>query len=483
MKEKFKTVLLILLFALSIVLTKQLWIEVPTKVFSWLNKPAESFSSSYLLIDMIAPNKYLLNFDSEKHMLFYDESIYELWTDARGSLNKILGSKNIEIKAVTGDDLYNYNAKKSISFSFPEKLNTNILAKALDVETPNEITEAIREINSIYIYLGSEEPFFVFSNGDNHIRVEDEDIDTEKIKTQFLEIEEKERSKDNPNYYYSMRQTMGTEKDIYIPYKVEDNLARIFVENEIETLNERDKEKLAEKFFDKNIDYIREIVENNGSNIYIVDQKILKLNANGSLEYFHVIPEQVKKRNLYESMNTAADFISKNIGLAKGMIKLADVEEIEEDGSQGYKFNFRYRIKGIPVILGNKEVVDFIEVEVFNDHIKSYKQFIRQSMNNTDKILGFDEDLNLNRNMLTSFQVIDMNYDIFLEEYRGDNSSEEITTDQILSIIEDINLSYFDPCFQDTGDELIGIWAIRTKEYLYGFDVYNGKLVYYNKNR
>ena len=134
-----------------------------------------------------------------------------------------------------------------------------------------------------------------------------------------------------------------------------------------------------------------------------MDQKILKLNANGSLEYFHVIPEQVKKRNLYESMNTAADFISKNIGLAKGMIKLADVEEIEEDGSQGYKFNFRYRIKGIPVILGNKEVVDFIEVEVFNDHIKSYKQFIRQSMNNTDKILGFDEDLNLNRNMLTSF--------------------------------------------------------------------------------
>lgn len=489
MKEKFKTFILIILVCISIFLTKQLWIEVPTKVFSSLNKPAESFSSSYLLIDMIAPNKYLLNFDAEKHMLFYDESIYELWTDARSSLNQILESKDVEIEIVTGDDVYDYNAKKSISFSFPEKLNTYILAKALDVETPNKITDTIKEVNSIYIYLGSKEPFFVFSNDKEHVRVEDVNIDIEKIKEQFLEIEEKEQSKENPNYYYSMRQTMGTDKDIYIPYpyEVDDSFPRVFVENEIESLNEEDKRKLAERFFDKNIDYIREIVESNGSYIYIDDQRILKLNVNGSLEYFHGIPDQIvsKKRNLYESMNTAADFISKNIGLPKGMMHLADVEDIEEDGNLGYRFNFKYRIKGIPVILGNKEVVDFIEVEVYNDHIESYKQFIRRDMNKSENLLENDEILN-DRKMFTSFEVIDMNYDIFLDEYISQDEDmvlKEITTEEILSIIEDINLAYFDPCFQDTGDELIGIWAIRTKKYLYGFDVYNGKLVYSSNNR
>lgn len=507
MKEKAKTFLLILLVMTSILFTKELWIELPNKVFSVSHDDTENFISDYLLIDMIAPNKYLINFDEYNHTLFYDETKHSLWTDARPSLKSLMEAKDISLDRIDDEEFSGLTKERSLLFEFPEKLNTYILAKALEVNQPNQVIEALEEVDSIYIYLGSEEPFFVFSNESNHIRIKDrnlqiikaieeedafkwdiitrlenrlenKDIKQDRFKTDLLKnsvshIEENKKY----NYYYSMKDTVSSAKDIYIPYEMNNILPKVFVENQVRNLSEESKIRLAEEFFRENIDYIREVVEDNGSNIYIHDQKVLKLNVNGSLEYFQALDERVKRRNLYESMNTAAKFLSEISGIPKGLY-LADIENIEDkDGSQGYLLTFKYRVRGIPVILGNVDVEDFIKMEIYNDHVKSYKQFMRKDMEKEDTE-SIEKD---QPSMMSSFHVIDKNYKIFAEDYMLDkeeiNSIDEVDTDELLSSIEDITLAYYDPCLRDIDEELIGVWAIRTKKAVYVFDVYTGKLV------
>ena len=510
MKEKLKTVLLISLFGISIILTKQLWIELPNRVFSMARENVE-LNLTYDLIDMIAPSKYLIHFDENNHTLFYDESKYTLWTDARAGLESVLESEQIQIEIIDKEDFSLYNKMRSISYEFPEKLNTYILAKALEIEKPNEIIDAIDDIDSIYIYLGSEEPFFVFSNDKNNIKVSHNisyynDLDGEDVNWDIItKVEKKFSGKKEDevenqdifklsslkekvlnieknkkfNYYYSMKDMVGTDKDVYIPYEMNTVLPTVYMENQIRTMDETAKEELVEKFFGQKIDYIREVVENNGSNIYIHDKRVLKLNSNGTLEYFNALEESIGKRNLYESMNTASEFLSKTLGYSKGMY-LSNIDTIEDENKNpGFVLSFRYRIRGIPIILGNANFNDFIIMEVYNNHVKSYKQIMRKDMaKSIDFGIGEKEGT-----ILHSFDVIDSNYEMFLEDYKKTNDirTEEdisvITVEDVLSSIKDITLAYYDSSMKEVNEELISVWVIKTDKSLYSFDVYTGQLV------
>ena len=248
---------------------------------------------------------YLLNFDSENHTLVYDDAKYGLWAVSKTNLKQIFESKTVVFKDISYEDYISYEKEKSLIFYFPEEISSYILATAWNIKKPNNIVDTIPSISSIYIYLGNGEPFFVLTGAENRIIVRDFIIDTTALKTEINSIEVE---KEYPNYY-SMRERLDTDNDTYVLFKTNNLLPRVIVTNEIAIMNDTQKNNLAKRFFNKEIGYIREIVEANGSTIYIYDQKVLKLNTNGTLEYFHGLEEPIKERNFYESLTAAADFI------------------------------------------------------------------------------------------------------------------------------------------------------------------------------
>jgi hypothetical protein len=48
----------------------------------------------------------------------------------------------------------------------------------------------------------------------------------------------------------------------------------------------------------------------------------------------------------------------------------------------------------------------------------------------------------------------------------------------VLSSIEDISLSYYDPNLKDKSEQLIGVWVIRLNGKEYAFNAYTGNLVF-----
>lgn len=470
-KERLKTFLLLSLVCISVFLTERLWVQLPYDILSF-SKKEEVVSANYLFTDMIKPHKYLLNFDEKNHTIFYNDDNNNLWTSTRSSLVDILSSSNIKTNTLSNEEFSTYNEEKSIVFYFPEKYSTYILARSLGVSKPNYVTEKMPKVDEIYFYLGRKELFIVFSEGDKHLKVYNLDIDTEIIKNQVREIEERK----DYTYYYSMKDTLGVDNNIYITYKMAQNLPKVYVENELDIYNIDEIRNIAEKFFDKDIDYIREIIENNGSILYVYNQRVLKINQNGLLEYFNPLEAPVKERNLYISLNNAAKFLSSHIGVPKDMY-LAKIEEIESEESEGYRLTFRYRIRGIPVILGNDTVEDFIQVDVFNKYVRNYKRFIRKDMN-----IDIQNQSDDNR-ILSAFDIININYDTLEKGYVEDknidleNVDRETIKDDILLSIQNINIAYLDPCLKEKEEELIGVWVLETQDRFYAFDVYSGELV------
>lgn len=313
---------------------------------------------------------------------------------------------------------------------------------------------------------------FVFSAGNSYSLVRGSNVDNKDLKEKLAQIDEVK----NYDYYYSMREIYGIENDIYIPYDTDYRLSTIHFSNVLVNLDMDEKRQVAERFFNKSIDYIREIVESNGSTIYVLDKRVLKLNSNGTLDYFHALEDTIAERNLYTSLITAADFITQKTSSQKN-IYLSNIEEIEADDNQGYRLSFKYRIRGIPVLLGNREIGDYIQIEVFNHHVRGYKQLTR---NEDDRGLSTNIE---RRNMKSSIDILGENYEFLENKYLviinktkeevGDNIMQEV-----LSLVDDISLSYYDPNLKDQGERLIGVWAVRFNNRIYAFNAYTGKLVF-----
>ncbi len=471
MKERVKTFLLFLLVFSSVFMTSKLWIKLPGQIGDIFGSN-EVLSATYALSDMIAPSKYLLNFDNKNHTITYDDSRYGIWENSQAVLSSLLDDENAIIEEITKDQYLRFHEQRSLVFYFPEEINTYILAKTWGVKSPNEIADTIPDINEIYIYLGNGNPFFVFSDGNRFIMALEAKVDTRLIKENLIQVEEAK----NYDYYYSMRESFDIESDIYIPYEMNTRLSTIYVGNEIANLDENEKRRVAERFFNKDIDYIREFVESNGSTIYSFNNRVLKLNANGTLEYFHAIEGSSTERNLYSSLNTAAEFIAQNASTTKGMY-LSSIDDIEFDGNLGYRLSFKYRIRGIPVHLGNREVGDYIQIDVFNNHVRSYKLLTRREVD-----MGITPTIGA-RSMMSSIDILDKNYDYLEREYliQTGMSKAELGEDikkEVLNLVSDISLAYYDPNLKEQSERLIGVWTITFNNRVYAFNAFTGNLVF-----
>lgn len=475
MKEKIKSIILFLLVGLSISMTSRLWLQSADRVIEAVSKNDQNKMENmkhYPLVDMISPNKYLLNFGLKNHTMLYDDSKHKMWKNGSEPLNSLFSRKDVYLKEISHEEYLGYLQDRSLVYNFSEKINSYILAKALDVEKPNVIVDTMPKIDKIYVYLGQGDPFFVLSEGDVNLKVELDNINTKEL---ILEIDRIEK-KGNYPYYYSMRETLDMDNDIFIPLEVNYSLPQVFVENKVKKLTEQQRNDLAQRFLNKNIDYIKEIVESNNSSIYIYNQEVLKLNSNGVIEYFNPIDEVIRERNLFQSLNTAANFLSEKSKLKEGMY-LANIEEIQQDSSYGYRFIIRYRVRGIPVILGNHDIGEYVKIEVFNNHVRSYYHYLRED---TSKFVGSFID---NDEMMSAFDVIDKNYKLLEAKYFEKNEglvdfSKVNVVDEILNSINDITLAYFDPCIKDEDEELIAVWVIQFNDLMMAFDAYSGMLTY-----
>lgn len=427
---------------LGIYLTQKVWIQFP-EIIPGFFKEDEAIDEKNLLEDIIVPEKYLINFGQGEFTLIYDDREYSVFEEAKAIIKHMFSSKEITTSQISDEEYHEFKENKFIEFKYSEPMNAHILSASLDITNLNNIVDEIDKIHKIYFSL-EEEAFFILTSGESHVLIGVEHSSLAPLKSQVYRMKNQEN-------YVKYEPLEGVSSNTYIPKTTKIHLPELIVSNHILSLDAQSRNQLVERFFSREIDYIREIVESNGSTIYEYDNSVLKLNSNGVMEYFHVLEDSYSEPNLYISLSTAVDFLTNRVGVSNDIF-LSRVEEIQSNSGNGYRLYFRYQTNNIPLIVGDG-FGDYIQVDVFNNQIKTYRQ-----LDNEGYVVNRKNDLV--RNILSPREIIDNNAQ--LEQHT----------------IESIDLSYFDSGTLRFNQRLQLVWAIETSDKLYVFDAYIGSLIY-----
>lgn len=468
--ERIKSFLLAFLVLSTLYLVQQLWIEFPEELFSSFAFGQESTDIKENVIpDFILPEKYIINFGGKNRAVLYFDEGHDLWNKGKEILRAVFQSKNMKIEELNNEDLEENSKKRSISFYFSDEIYTFIFSKIFDTDISSSINDSVKRVNSIYIYLDSpRDNFVVLSDGVSNFKISGVSFDIENIKNEIEKI-----SKSDYTRVYTVGELLATttNNNTYIPLEVNFNLSQIYVRKEIDISSELEENNIAELFFDRDLAYIRRIEENDGSIIYIDSQRTLKIHENGTLEFFKGIEANAEEGNLYMSLKNSIDFISTHMGWPDHTT-LFKIEDIEFENNKGYRFTFKYKMDGLSVISDESEVLNSIEIEVFNNQVKSYRRRIWEEIGKVKPRSSY-------KNMLSAYDILDRNFGFIKTKYIEDKNIDvnaiatEDLDESVKLSIKDAYLAYYDNSM--VGNQALKpVWIIDIAGSSYVFDAYDG---------
>ncbi|RKD22203.1 Two-component signal transduction system YycFG, regulatory protein YycH [Caminicella sporogenes DSM 14501] len=491
MSEKLKTVLLLLLFVISVFLTKQLWIALPLGEAISNNQNYNFENLDTDVADVLSPRSFTINFGGGRHTVFFSEP-YETWNindiskkekiSIWSTVKYILKgyfTRRYEVESVDLNTWQNLNKFKSIKMDFGCEIPGESLIKVLSGNS-NISQKNIGTINSLLIPAVETEKTNIYMGNTNknvYFKFVGKELNYE-IRNLINNIEEIADKEDYYISYYPLKKYVpinSDNKDILIPYLEEIAIPTIEIKNEIDVLDRVQIKSLSNKFFGENFNFVKEIKEKDGSIIYIYGygEKALKINAEGLLEHIERVNKQrVKgKIDFLKTLKIAVAFINEHLDwpINAENAYLSYCEKIKKDKKEGYRFYFNYRLNGLPIFIPQIGEEKAIEIEVIGNQVTYYKRFIKR------KRTGQKEYRYKKVPLIT--EILAKNIDYIKKDYMKDNNLVvEIEDIQILETMKDIGLVYY--C---KDDKLIPVWKIVFGNNVYYFDVYSGEMLHHYK--
>ncbi len=408
-KEHFKTVLIVLLFVVSVTLTQQLWIVLPIGESVSSQKPLEINDINIDIADILSPQSFVINFGGGNHTVFFAEP-YEIWNITKSeekekiwiwkNSRKVLKeyfSGDIEIEVIDEEKWLSANKFKSIRLDFASEIPGSSFIEILSAGM-KDIDNTLIDIDSVLIptidtdqnniYLGNtRDKVYLRIKGNrnnNHILELIGNLDVMGIEKGYIS-------------YYPLKDYISVNSDVLTPIFESVSVPIIKTSNEIDVNDKTQVKSLANKFFGENFDFVKEIKEANGTIIYMYGygEKALKVNADGLLEHIEQRDNQKPSINLgfTDSLKIAGGFVKEYIGWPVNgeNAYLSHYEEIDKENRKGYRFGFNYRLKGLPVMVPNLGQNGSIEVEVIGDQVTYYKRIIKrtETEEEVDKTIPF----------------------------------------------------------------------------------------------
>ncbi len=469
MKEKFKTIILICLFLISIVLSKHLFFENFNSFASEKITEMES-EESKIEENILMPYKALLNFSKRNHTEIYKTKL--LWEESIDYIKEGLTNRNIVIEEITREEYQEHLDKRSIVYYFPQNINSLILSKSLDVEKVNNVIKDVQKFDYLYLSASDHDQFLIFTFKDKSYKVSNFKANIDKLILELNNLEIQKVSEDineeNSTYtnYYPLKDTMNINSILYIPYNMTEKYPYVFINEYLGNDILKVARENSEQFFNININFIREIIENNNSILHIYDGRVLKYTEEGIVEYFNPIQEEGQE-NLVLSFEKASEFLYKNINNSEDL-HFSGYETVNYKDSKGYRFLFNSKIEGLE-LLDISEEDNRIYIDVYNNKVNGFRMRLDKNIN-----IEYPE-----KEIMSGLDILNDNYDLFREDFINKNKIDKLSEEEITEEIYEsfINMSLYYVYSEKGLDMLKPAWLLENKDYKYVFDIYNGELI------
>lgn len=453
MIERLKTLVLIILSITAVfLLLVNLGLDLEEVISPREISEKRIFESTALFSDGFLPEEIIINFSEKEKTVIQNPRREGLWTKSEELLKEIFeeeGYNIISTDRITSDIYIKFLDQKSIILNFESKINLLTLLNSLGLKDGKNIVEKFDRLEEIYISL--EKPFIIIKHKNGYHLLTMENMLTTSIEMSIGKI-----SEEGYNPYQISTNIYDTNKAFYYPVVSKSKVQKVSFKNILENLDNQYLENILREFFNKEINYLREIKEEDMT-IYADGSKILKINSNGLISFFNPDIGSIKERNLYISLKRALEFISANLGYDNSMY-LKEIKLVETGDNKGFNFVFGKQTRGIKVDLDYEDVVDYIEIEVYNKDIKRYAQIFRNEKEQSVSYYELDERDNLEA-------VVKAN----LEEINSKLSGPDKSLEEMMKSIEYARVHYRDKVVE----EKLGLYwkiIINSQEFLFNLD-------------
>ncbi|MBB6214528.1 regulatory protein YycH of two-component signal transduction system YycFG [Anaerosolibacter carboniphilus] len=484
-KESFKTILLAVLVVLSIALTQQLWITMPTasgipsSKEKTLQADRNKLNEVNSISDVINPQSFVISFGGKDHTVLFSDS-HGIWKEVLPILRGYF-EDGITVEDITPARWEEISDIRAIKMEFGYSMPIGILSSIVGGKGPG-IQGKIIALDSILIPVSEDGVIYISDKFNGRFFRLLGKINKDKVAFLIDQI----GSQYNYDYYSSIRQVYAIDNNVLVPLDLSRELLKIKVENEINveglkqastyasTLKQIDI--FASAFFGENFDFVKKIIQTDGSVIYMYGygQKVLKVSASGAMEYVEGLDNNkaTASTDITESIKTAVQFvISREITPGQD-IYLRDIRPIggnEGDKRKGYQLLFANRINGLPVYVKENPSQASIEVQVFGKQVTSYKKLLLREKIDVSFIPPQRPE------PLAIYEVIDINAEIMKRDL-GLTGDEDKVFNDIMTKLASVQLCYYGDNASDKG-ELIPVWKIQIEDGTYFFDAMKGNII------
>ncbi|WP_066506863.1 hypothetical protein [Abyssisolibacter fermentans] len=464
--EHIKTCILTVLFIVSILLCQKLMTGISFNTNFLFNPKTTVASIKYKEADFIAPEKYIVNYSEQNHKVIYSNEKYKLWELSQTALTKFLQDKDIIIEdqgAFNGEIISEMYVQKSLLIKLDQEMDFRFINSLLDIQNGNKIYKKIKSIDTIYFYLGTDE-YMMLANNSQYIKIKSDNYKLRELSRVIDAI----KSDEELTKYYPGDAILfiGEEKrDVFVPVNITKKISNPYV---IDYISQNETEEIINQFFDKDINYVRKIVQGDDTRIYMYAQDSLVVKGNGVIEYYGNLKETVFESDLYVSFSSAINFIARKTKFIEE-IYLKSIEDVKDGESEGYKFGFSYKINHKPVELSvkSKNLNYPIEVVVYGDKVIQYKSCLREVGPNTKPF-----------KIMSPKEVIETNFNYIFSDFQNNDSNEEVMNkEEFLKNINNIYFKYYDLIEENPLGRLTAAWVMEIGNNIYVYDAKNGKLI------
>lgn len=454
-----KNIILIVMVLVCVYLSSNVWLKLPHFI-SNASTEGDGENNELPILDdiwnIVRPVKNVIKYEENYTITYTDEQ--DIWGKTVLAINDAFAEFNLS--SINEDAAF---PADYIKFDFKTNIPVDIFMGHMKIDNEN-VKNTVKNIKNVIVDLENPKVIYIY-NGEDTVSIQNEKINTQEIAEIVKQI-----NFNNETKYTFEQKILGETINVPIPLE-QTSLNPIFVQSELDVFDTETINQIAKKYFKSNYDYVRKSVEVSGNTVFMYrSDKILKINADGLLDFYDTTAEIDSSSDVYKSLVSAVKFTKEFLGFPENGF-LDNIETINHEGNFGYRFTFSYKIKERPILFSKVRANSALQVDVVGDSVISYKRFIR----------------NINESQLDKMNVINIMSaaDVIEGNIESDtpikDESETIELKplkkQMLGEINNIYLGYFDLSRISKEQLLRVVWVVEMKDKAYIFNAISGALI------
>lgn len=487
--EKVKNLSLVVLFTSTVLLLYFFWGNIS---FDWLKSPSVQVVGEVPdTVNLLMPERITVNFGADNYTVLPPGEIWYNQSDKNSfvkELNRFGPAENILVEEITYDKYQKVMKLESIWAEFNYDIPISDFCSKFNMTKPQsyDAIETITAIgystadlgNSLFIYDGKNQKYYRL------VAEVSKDSDNKTGNTEFPALIDSIEA-DGNDIYYPISSYLGVENNTLVPLSVEANLKSFPFRQDTYSYQTEKISAIAEQFYGGNLDFVRTIVEESGTVIYMYGygQNVLIVNTDGSIEY----KEEQTSNNVGQSfsgaMETAVDFVANHGSWEslEGAILTPYIKDVvpNPNKKEGYRFVFGMEVDGIRLYYeeGDPIIVDVIagQVTYYKRHIIDFDQEDIEAIE-TDSAEDAFSAINL---IAQNYKYI---YDILFQsgEIKATDDQAKMF-ENIASLVNNMETGYVKLADEEV-TEIQPVWVVTLKNgsEVY-FDLYTADPIGYSK--